>query len=82
MIIPRATRFSTATAMLTAFVFVAPAAFAQETPQDEKAREAAESEDIVIQATRSGRRVGDEPIRVEVIDAEELAEKIMMVPGC
>lgn len=67
--------------MLAALVCVATAAFAQETLRNEQAREAAESEDIVVQATRSGRRVGDEPIRVEVIDAEELAEKIMMVPG-
>jgi outer membrane receptor for ferrienterochelin and colicins len=41
----------------------------------------ADPEDIVVQATRSGKRVGDEPIRVEVIDAEELAEKVRMVPG-
>lgn len=42
----------------------------------------AESEDeIVVQATRSNRRVQDEPIRVEVIGREEIEEKIMMTPG-
>ncbi len=34
-----------------------------------------------MQATRTGRRVQDEPIRVEVLDREEIEEKIAMVPG-
>lgn len=82
MIITRPVRLSVAAAMLAALVSTAPAAHAQDTRRDEEEeREAAESADIVVQATRSGRRVGDEPIRVEVIDAEELNEKITMVPG-
>lgn len=40
-----------------------------------------EVEEIVVQATRSGRRVQDEPIRVEVINREEIEEKILMRPG-
>lgn len=40
-----------------------------------------EVEEVVVQATRSGRRVQDEPIRVEVINREEIEEKIMMRPG-
>lgn len=40
-----------------------------------------EGEDIVVQATRTGRRVQDEPIRVEVLDREEIEEKILMSPG-
>ncbi|WP_336965323.1 TonB-dependent receptor plug domain-containing protein [Sphingobium aquiterrae] len=51
------------------------AAFAQEHPAAEK------SEEIVVQATRSGRSVQDEPIRVEVIDREEIEEKLLMTPG-
>ena len=43
--------------------------------------EAEESEEIVVQATRSRRRVQDEPIRVEVISQEEIAEKLLMRPG-
>jgi iron complex outermembrane receptor protein len=60
-------------------------AFAQDTPTTQtqlpptEAEE--EHEEIVVQATRSGRRVQDEPIRVEVIDHEEIEEKILMVPG-
>ncbi|MDX2210082.1 MAG: TonB-dependent receptor [Sphingopyxis sp.] len=40
-----------------------------------------EVEEIIVQATRSGRRVQDEPIRVEVIDREEIEEKLLMTPG-
>lgn len=38
-------------------------------------------EEIVVEATRSGKRVQDEPIRVEVIDREEIEEKLLMTPG-
>jgi outer membrane receptor for ferrienterochelin and colicins len=38
-------------------------------------------EEIIVTATRSGRRVEDEPLRVEVVPAEEVQEKIMMTPG-
>jgi len=38
-------------------------------------------EEVVVQSTRSGRRVQDEPIRVEVINQEEIEEKITMRPG-
>lgn len=34
-----------------------------------------------MQATRSGRRVQDEPIRVDVLNGEEIEEKILMQPG-
>lgn len=40
-----------------------------------------EPETIIISATRTRRRVQDEPIRVEVIDREEIEEKIIMSPG-
>jgi outer membrane receptor for ferrienterochelin and colicins len=82
MIITRSVQLSVTAAILAALVSTAPAAYAQATRRDEEEEhEAAESAEIVVQATRSGRRVGDEPIRVEVIDAEELNEKITMVPG-
>ncbi|MDO9487754.1 MAG: TonB-dependent receptor [Sphingomonadaceae bacterium] len=55
--------------------------FAQEASEasDEPAEE--EAEEIVVQATRSGRRVQDEPVRVEVISGEEIDEKLLMTPG-
>ena len=43
--------------------------------------EASEVEDIIVQATRSRRRVQDEPVRVEVIAGEEVEEKLLMRPG-
>jgi outer membrane receptor for ferrienterochelin and colicins len=49
--------------------------------QPSAASEPDEGEDIIVQATRSGRRVQDEPIRVEVLDREEVEEKILMQPG-
>ena len=36
---------------------------------------------FIVQATRSRRRVQDEPIRVEVITREEIEEKALMRPG-
>lgn len=38
-------------------------------------------EAVVVSATRSERRVDDVPLRVEVIDEEEIAEKVAMTPG-
>lgn len=40
-----------------------------------------EVEELVVEATRSGRLAQDEPIRVEVINREEIEEKILMKPG-
>jgi outer membrane receptor for ferrienterochelin and colicins len=42
---------------------------------------AAEVEAIVVTATRSDRRLEDTPLRVEVVDEEEVEEKTMMTPG-
>ncbi len=41
----------------------------------------AELDELVVSATRSERRVEDTPLRVEVIDEEEIGEKIAMTPG-
>lgn len=38
-------------------------------------------EEVVVQATRAGRRLQDEPIRVDVIGREEIDEKSLMTPG-
>ncbi|MFN3229433.1 MAG: hypothetical protein ACK41P_06225, partial [Asticcacaulis sp.] len=37
-------------------------------------------EEVVVQATRGIRRLKDQPVRVEVIDREEIEEKILMTP--
>src|SRR5690606_4844946 len=57
--------------------FFTSAAFAQEHHDEAEEGE----EDIVVQATRSGRRVQDEAIRVDVINREEIEEKLLMPPG-
>ena len=41
----------------------------------------AELEGIVVSSTRSDRRVEDTPLRVEIVDEEEVAEKTAMRPG-
>ncbi|MFK7955582.1 MAG: TonB-dependent receptor plug domain-containing protein [Lysobacterales bacterium] len=38
-------------------------------------------EEIVVQATRSRRRLQDQPLRVEVLAGEEVEEKLLMRPG-
>ena len=43
--------------------------------------EAEEIEEVLVQATRSRRRVKDQPTRIEVIDQEEITEKMLMRPG-
>jgi outer membrane receptor for ferrienterochelin and colicins len=48
---------------------------------DEAGHSEEEPAEIVVQATRSGRRVQDEPIRVEVLNREEIEEKLLMRPG-
>jgi len=38
-------------------------------------------ETVTVSATRTGRGLEDQPMRVEVLDAEEVEEKMMMTPG-
>ena len=66
-------------------------AHAQETQPAEQEQEHAEgdahdeheeqAEEIIVQGTRTRRRIQDEPIRVEVIVREEIEEKLLMRPG-
>lgn len=42
---------------------------------------ATQIEGIIVLSTRTGRRMEDEPVRVEVLDREEIEEKMMMLPG-
>lgn len=65
---------------LSAALILAPAVYAQEAqPVRQKGDE--EAEDIIVQGTRTRRRIQDEPIRVEVIIREEVEEKLLMRPG-
>ncbi|WP_414829209.1 TonB-dependent receptor plug domain-containing protein [Alteromonas sp. H39] len=49
--------------------------------QHEEHGHADEVEKIVVQATRSGRIADEQPIRVEIINREEITEKATMRPG-
>jgi outer membrane receptor for ferrienterochelin and colicins len=42
---------------------------------------AIETEAIIVESTRTGRRIEDEPVRVEVLPREEIEEKMLMTPG-
>lgn len=61
---------------LAGLAALSPEAFAQEARGVEE-----EPEVVIVQATRSGRRVQDEAIRVEAVTREEIEEKILMTPG-
>ena len=86
-------RFSVVLCLLTLLLSALPAAQtppAQDEPakqdspkpdQDEEKEPAFEDEVTVIATTRTGRRVEDEPIRVEVVPQEEIDEKVFMTPG-
>ena len=59
-------------------------AVAQETGQTQGEPEPAleiEEEVTVVASTRTGRRIEDQPMRVEVLDREEIEEKMLMTPG-
>lgn len=36
---------------------------------------------VMVSATRTGRRIEDEPLRVEALEPEEVEEKLLMTPG-
>jgi iron complex outermembrane receptor protein len=44
-------------------------------------RQAAIEEHVTVSATRTDKRIEDQPMRVEVLDAEEIEEKQLMTPG-
>ena len=44
-------------------------------------RQAAIEEHVTVSATRTDKRLEDQPMRVEVLDAEEIEEKQLMTPG-
>ncbi|MFC7291129.1 TonB-dependent receptor plug domain-containing protein [Hirschia litorea] len=53
----------------------------EEGHDDAHAHEDGKQDTIIVEATRLGRRVQDEPMRVEVINREEIEEKAIMRPG-
>jgi len=72
---------STIRVALLAATLLMPASGWAQIATDTLVEETEESEDIIVQATRSRRRVQDEPTKVEVLAREEIEEKILMRPG-
>ena len=71
-----------ASAALLATLAAAGSVLAQETGGETRHEdEATEVEDIIVQSTRSRRRVQDEPVRVEVLGQEEIEEKLLSDPA-
>ncbi|MFC4727628.1 TonB-dependent receptor plug domain-containing protein [Coralloluteibacterium thermophilus] len=77
---PRALAMAVAL-LLPVFAQTAMAHRAHGDGHDHHDHDAVELDAVIVQSTRSGRRVSDEPIRVEVIDREEIEEKLLMSPG-
>jgi outer membrane receptor for ferrienterochelin and colicins len=72
----------TVSAALLAALIVPGSARAQEHGDDtHHVDEITQIEDVIVQSTRSRRRVQDEPVRVEVLGQEEIEEKLLMRPG-
>jgi len=68
------------------FVLWSGAAFAQNPPkppaEPPAMEEVPEVEEFVeVSATRTGKRLEDQPMRVEVLEREEIEEKMLMTPG-
>ncbi len=53
----------------------------QQSVRLELTRDAAVEEHVTVSATRTDRGIDDQPMRVEVLDQEEIDEKAMMTPG-
>ncbi|WP_440977532.1 TonB-dependent receptor plug domain-containing protein [Stenotrophomonas maltophilia] len=70
-------------ALTTALLASTAPVFAHEPPAAHEGHgdEAVELDAVTVQPTRSGRRVSDEPIRVDVVSQEEIEEKQLMSPG-
>ena len=73
---------------LRAFLFILPCTVAAQTVQTREDSLARARQDsartlggVTVSATRSERRIADDPVRVEVLDAEEVTEKLLMTPG-
>ena len=67
--------------LVIAFLCSVSPVLAQDTPEAQEPEAPEFEETIVVSATRSERRVEDEPLRVEVVPAEEVQEKVVMTPG-
>jgi iron complex outermembrane receptor protein len=71
---------------LTLLLLVAPSLWAQEPPDAPPAKPPGDepielAEEITVTAGHGDRRSQDVPLRIEVVDREEIEEKALMTPG-
>src|SRR5687768_15169622 len=78
--VPSAT-MSCATGLLLTLLLAQTPPAAPAPPPPEPADVPEVKEEVTVSATRTDRRLQDEPLRVEVIDREEIEEKALMTPG-
>ena len=71
--------FSTASAAQNERQAEKPPSEQEKPPPEQPVVEAAET--VIVTATRTNTRLQDQPVRVEVIDREEIEEKALMTPG-
>ena len=69
--------------ILSLLLFLPLSAAAQDpVPEDKEPSPVVEAEEtVIVTATRTNTRLQDQPVRVEVIDREEIEEKALMTPG-
>ena len=67
--------------MLLASLAASGSARVDQEPAPEPSEPTVEEHVTVIATTRSGRRIEDEPLRVETLEREEIEEKMLMAPG-
>ena len=58
-----------------------PSSLVSEEERHDQSLEKADLEEVIVQATRSGRRMLDGALRVEALSGEEIEEKLLMRPG-
>jgi outer membrane receptor for ferrienterochelin and colicins len=75
----RRTPLAVATCLIA--LAIVPTVVAQDVHDDHHDDDAVELDAVVVESTRSRRRISEEPIRVEVIAREEIEEKLLMTPG-
>jgi iron complex outermembrane receptor protein len=53
----------------------------RETPVEFELRPVAREDEVIVTAARNESRLEDQPVRIEVVDREDIEEKALMTPG-
>jgi outer membrane receptor for ferrienterochelin and colicins len=66
---------------ITGLLVIRPDGVAAQDPRPPRDTTVVRIDSLLISSTRTGRRLEDEPLRVEVVGREEIEEKLRMTPG-